>query len=558
VVDTVCRHAGRYVAVTGIELNLYRRAFTLCPVLLIAACLSGCRDNEKSESPPLLATPRQPLEIPLVEKPAPAAQAPAQPAPPLRRALSDFPDAYAPMLALNEPPAIVFRVVQDAGQTNLRAKFVSGSSEQNRAITDELKALGFIEGAAQTWSRQFYPADHSALEQSIWTRLAEATRLARELGQAASQARHPIFMAAADRRLLYTGHPLDVALRDPELYFRVRLNVDAASNQDEAGNYEGYARGGQIFVNPAGRLRLERFALSGITNAVPADTERIAIKPTGSVVAFSADGKTTELGHLEVFRVFKPLADHERRFVTPATEATAPERVTLDNSNGPLLVGHLELARIDMEAASHALAARRVLETLLTTLAQPAPSTPAPASGNSASPATLSTLTLHADLPWTEKHLQALGITVERTPGLTTIAAKDTAATVTALTKVLQVLRLRMSTHEQNIRNAERVRDADNRINPYRRKMIEIGPQGEAVEKADPSPLPKISKPGDPNADADGFITMPNVNKAVETSEFQAAADEYRLVRTALERLAPQHIFPDPIPLPQVTKPEAP
>ncbi|MCY3020999.1 MAG: hypothetical protein NTW87_18440, partial [Planctomycetota bacterium] len=104
--------------------------------------------------------------------------------------------------------------------------------------------------------------------------------------------------------------------------------------------------------------------------------------------------------------------------------------------------------------------------------------------------------------------------------------------------------------HEQNRRSADRIRDAETRINPYRRRIVKIGPQGEAVEEADPTPFPRVYKPGDPNADAEGYVTMPNVNRALETAEFQADAEEYRLVRAAMERLAPQQIFPDPPALP--------
>lgn len=516
--------------------------------LLAALALGGCRDKEKYESPPIISTPRNPLDIPLVEKPAPPAAIPI-PAPPLRHALSETPGSNAMVSALCAPPAIAFRVVPDAGQTNLRAQFISGSIDQNNAIAEELRALGFIEGAPQIWSRQFSTASREALEQNVWKRLTEATRLAREQAERTQQAP----AKESERRIVYTGHPLDLAIVNPEVFIRVRLNVDAASQNDEESNYEGYVRGGQLLVNPAGRLRLERFTLTGITHAVPANTERIVVKNNGSVAALSPEGKSTELGTIELFRVYKPIYNPERGLVVPATEAAQPERVTLDNPNSPLLIGHLEVAKQDEAAISRALAARHVLETLLTTLSQPAQNAAVPSSGNTA-PATAApvTLTLHADLPWTEKHLKALGITADRTPGLTTIAAgKDPAATVAALAKVLQGLRLRMSIHEQNLRNAERVRDADNRINPYRRKIIEIGAQGELLEKADPSPLQKVSKPGDPNADADGFVMLPNVNRAVETSEFQSAADEYKLIRSALERLAPEHIFPDPIALPQ-------
>ena len=73
-----------------------------------------------------------------------------------------------------------------------------------------------------------------------------------------------------------------------------------------------------------------------------------------------------------------------------------------------------------------------------------------------------------------------------------------------------------------------------------------IGPQGNLVEGVDKSELPKNYKPGDPDAGPDGFVVLSNVNKAVESEDFKGTIDEYKLVRTALERIAPKHVFPDP------------
>jgi flagellar basal-body rod protein FlgC len=537
--------------VTGPVFHCYRSTPALCITLLAALALGGCRDKEKYELPPIIATPRNPLDIPLVEKPAPPA--PQQTPPPLRRALSNFiplPDRLNAALNTTDLPFIAFQFSRDAGQINMRARLAPSSGDPAaQSVGVELEALGFKKIEELSWSRSMSPEERAAFEQLAWKRLSEANNTLGAIESKALLARKPgQLLRRPDAgfypgKLFYTGNPLDFAFADSLTFLSLKVH-----HGDTTGGVEetDYVRGGRLFVDSKNRLQLEEGRLPGEWKDVPQNTAQLAIKPDGRVLAIATDGAVTELGRLELRRA-------ELQNDSPLLPPTLP--ALTDEAHSTLRIGHLEIADLDslVSPALQARSARRVLETLLATLSQPAQNTAAPSSGNAApASATPVTLTLHADLPWTEKHLKALGITAERTPGLTTIAAgKDPAATVAALAKVLQGLRLRMSIHEQNLRNAERVRDADNRINPYRRKILEIGPQGEPLEKADPSPLQKVSKPGDPNADADGFVMLPNVNRAVETSEFQSAADEYKLIRSALERLAPEHIFPDPIALPQ-------
>jgi flagellar basal-body rod protein FlgC len=309
-----------------------------------------------------------------------------------------------------------------------------------------------------------------------------------------------------------------------------------------------YARGGRLFVDADWTLRLGEIKPAGEWKRVPAETDRISVRPDGQVLASLHDGTSLELGWLRVVRLaaFRPIAQEG------AVESTAaPQPVALTASESPLLAGHLEYGDIEHFApaaqSGYLLTARQVLAEMLRALNQPnAAPKAAAASAGAGGP-----IVIHADLAWTEQHLKALGVPAERTPGHTVIPLdNDPQKVANALAKVLQVLRLRLAIHAQNLRNADRARDAENRLNPYRRKVIKIGPQGEAVEEADPSPFRKVYKPGDPDADADGNITLPNVNSALETTDFQAAAEEYKLVRACMERLAPQQIFPDPPPLP--------
>ena len=50
----------------------------------------------------------------------------------------------------------------------------------------------------------------------------------------------------------------------------------------------------------------------------------------------------------------------------------------------------------------------------------------------------------------------------------------------------------------------------------------------------DPSPFPQVYNPGHPDANADGYVAMPNVNPISETVDMLAAARAYEANITAL------------------------
>jgi flagellar basal-body rod protein FlgC len=95
--------------------------------------------------------------------------------------------------------------------------------------------------------------------------------------------------------------------------------------------------------------------------------------------------------------------------------------------------------------------------------------------------------------------------------------------------------RTRLDTISQNIANAETTRGTDGRA--YRRRdvvfqqVLEIEPGAGGVrvtEIVDPqTPMSKVYNPGHPDADADGYVEMPNVNVVEEMVDLIAASRAY-------------------------------
>jgi flagellar basal-body rod protein FlgC len=96
--------------------------------------------------------------------------------------------------------------------------------------------------------------------------------------------------------------------------------------------------------------------------------------------------------------------------------------------------------------------------------------------------------------------------------------------------------RLRMEVIANNIANAQTTRSPNG--GPYRRQDVVFetvlgnhkqGGQGVRAAEIidDPSELPKIFNPGHPDADADGFLTLPNVQIPVEMVNLMTATRAY-------------------------------
>lgn len=60
--------------------------------------------------------------------------------------------------------------------------------------------------------------------------------------------------------------------------------------------------------------------------------------------------------------------------------------------------------------------------------------------------------------------------------------------------------------------------------------------------REDPGPLPKIHRPGHPHADADGMVTLPNVDTATEMADLMTAGRSFeasvQVIASARQMLA--------------------
>jgi flagellar basal-body rod protein FlgC len=117
----------------------------------------------------------------------------------------------------------------------------------------------------------------------------------------------------------------------------------------------------------------------------------------------------------------------------------------------------------------------------------------------------------------------------------------------------LSAERVRVNLASSNLANAETTRDANG--NMYRRldPVFEAMPMGDASDISPNSAGPmgvrvsrivadsgegrKVYSPGHPDADADGFVTFPDVNPVHEVVNLMSASRSYDANATALETL---------------------
>ena len=115
--------------------------------------------------------------------------------------------------------------------------------------------------------------------------------------------------------------------------------------------------------------------------------------------------------------------------------------------------------------------------------------------------------------------------------------------------------RLRMDVTAENLANAQTTRGADGQ--PYRRKEVVLqeapGSFGASLSKAmgggaatsgggvqvagvveDQTPLKRVYDPGHPDADAQGYVTMPNVDTVTEMVDLISASRAYEANVTAM------------------------
>lgn len=124
----------------------------------------------------------------------------------------------------------------------------------------------------------------------------------------------------------------------------------------------------------------------------------------------------------------------------------------------------------------------------------------------------------------------------------------------------LSAERLRMDITSENLANAQTTKDANGQ--PYRRKEVILqeagsgvgsfgsvlagamgtGPGGSVAHGvqvagivADGSPLKRIYDPGNPDADKNGYVTMPNVNTVTEMTDLISSSRAYEADVTAMQ-----------------------
>ena len=120
--------------------------------------------------------------------------------------------------------------------------------------------------------------------------------------------------------------------------------------------------------------------------------------------------------------------------------------------------------------------------------------------------------------------------------------------------------RMRMDVTSENLANAETTKAANGQ--PYRRKEVVLqeaggagndfasvlssvqggGSSGSTVNGVkvsgiveDQSPLKRIYDPGHPDADKDGYVTMPNVNTVTEMTDLISSSRAYEANVTAMQ-----------------------
>jgi flagellar basal-body rod protein FlgC len=118
----------------------------------------------------------------------------------------------------------------------------------------------------------------------------------------------------------------------------------------------------------------------------------------------------------------------------------------------------------------------------------------------------------------------------------------------------LSAERVRMDVTAENLANAQSTRTANGQ-GPYRRKEVVLQEAGAGVGARasfadslqaargvkvagiveDPTPSRRVYDPGHPDADAQGYVAMPNVNTVTEMTDLIGASRAYEANVTAMQ-----------------------
>lgn len=172
-------------------------------------------------------------------------------------------------------------------------------------------------------------------------------------------------------------------------------------------------------------------------------------------------------------------------------------------------------------------------------------------------------------LDWSGRYLEAQGLRLERRDGAVRLPFGDAERTADALAGALLALRRRMAVIAENVAAAETSRLPGPAApgaapQPYRRKLLAVTTAGALETQTDDSPFRRAYRPGHPDADKDGFVSLPNVYVAVELGDWRASQREYEALRLALAALSahyaapPAEFLPEPAPPPAYEEKTAP
>jgi flagellar basal-body rod protein FlgC len=112
----------------------------------------------------------------------------------------------------------------------------------------------------------------------------------------------------------------------------------------------------------------------------------------------------------------------------------------------------------------------------------------------------------------------------------------------------LSAERLRMDVTAENLANAQSTRGSDG-TGPYKRKEVVLEQAGSSFADSlhaargvrvagiveDSTPPRRVYDPGHPDADAQGYVTMPNVNTVTEMTDLIGASRAYEANVTAMQ-----------------------
>ena len=109
----------------------------------------------------------------------------------------------------------------------------------------------------------------------------------------------------------------------------------------------------------------------------------------------------------------------------------------------------------------------------------------------------------------------------------------------------LSAQRLRMNTIANNVANVNTTRDINGRPNPFQRQVTifqeggvgakgKLGVQVARIEADHKAPHLEY-KPGHPDADANGYVKVPNINPIEEMVDMMAATRAYEANVTTME-----------------------